>query len=358
MSTAESSLQTITTLESVQSARSSLRLRWAILSGALLLSLAIIFCLNVTVGSVGISFDRLTQILAGGAAGSSEDFIVWHLRIPRAIGSALGGGLLAVSGLLLQIYFRNPIVGPYVLGISSGATLMVATVMLSTLHLGFTTPGPYLSTIAAFIGAYAMTLVILGIASKVRSAVTLLVTGLMVGYLCHALTSILMAFAEKEKIKGFILWEMGSFAGLRWSEVQVLAVVGATILALTLLLAKPLNAFLLGEEYAATMGVNVRLFRVLILFSSSSLAGMTTAFAGPVAFIGLATPHIARLCFGTSDSRVLIPGAILMGAVVTSLCDFVARLVFSPVELPLSAITAFFGAPIVVGLLLKKGASL
>jgi iron complex transport system permease protein len=350
--------ETLRTVESVESPQSALRSRRIVLMVFLLLCLAVIFCLNVMIGSVDISFSRLMDILAGGFAGSSEDFIVWKIRIPRAIGSVLGGGCLAVSGLLLQVYFRNPIVGPYVLGISSGTTLMVATIMLSTLHLGFVTPGPYISTFAALVGAYGMTLLVLGIASKVRSAVTLLVTGLMVGYLCHAATSILMAFAEKEKIKGFILWEMGSFAGFRWTEVHVLVLVGLIVLGIVFILTKPLNVFLLGEEYAATMGVNVRLFRVLILFCASSLAGLVTAFAGPVAFIGLAVPHMARLCFGTSDSRILVPGALLLGAVVTSLCDFIAHLVFSPVELPLSAITAFFGAPIVVGLLLKKGASL
>lgn len=322
------------------------------------IALAVIFCVNVMLGSVDISLSTIRQILGSRAMDSPDGFIIWKLRIPRALGAALGGGLLAVSGLLLQVYFRNPIVGPYILGISSGATLMVGVVMLTTFHLGFIEVSPYLSTMAALLGSYAMMFVVLAIAVRIRSSVTLLVTGLMAGFVCHAATSILLAFAEKERIKGFVLWEMGSFAGFRWTEVQALLLLGGFLFCLTILLTKPLNAFLLGEEYASTMGVNIRVFRLLILFCSSSLAGIVTAFAGPVAFIGLAVPHMARLCFGTSDNRLLVPGAMILGSAITSLCDLLARLAFSPVELPLSAITAFFGAPIVVGLLLKKGATL
>lgn len=335
-----------------------LQYRRVLLFAGSFIALCVIFCSNVLLGSVDISLSDLREILLRGATDSPDGFIIWKLRIPRALGSVLGGGFLAVSGLLLQVYFRNPIVGPYILGISSGATLMVAVVMLTTLHLGFIEVSPYLTTLAALLGAYAMMFVVLGIAVRIRSAVTLLVTGLMVGYVCHAATSLLLAFAEKERIKGFVLWEMGSFAGFRWSEVGVLLLLGGSLLFLIFLLAKPLNAFLLGEECASTMGVNIRFFRLLILFCSSSLAGIVTAFAGPVAFIGLAVPHMARLCFGTSDSRLLVPATMILGGVVTSLCDLLARLVFSPVELPLSAITAFFGAPLVVGLLFKKGATL
>lgn len=324
----------------------------------LFIVLFIIFCFNITLGSVDISLSTLLTILTSGAMDTPDGFIIWKLRIPRAVGAVLGGGFLAVSGLLLQVYFRNPIVGPYILGISSGATLMVALVMLTTLHLGFMHVSPYLTTLAALVGAYSIMFVVLGIASRIRSAITLLVTGLMVGYVCTAVTNVLLAFAEKERIKGFVLWGMGSFAGFRWSEVGILVVLGGSLVLLVFLLTKPLNAFLLGEEYASTMGVNIRVFRLLILLCSCSLAGIVTAFAGPVAFIGLAVPHMARLCFGTSDNRLLVPGAMILGGAITSLCDLLARLVFSPVELPLSALTAFFGAPIVVGLLFKKGASL
>ncbi|ETR66628.1 MAG: iron complex transport system permease protein, partial [Candidatus Magnetoglobus multicellularis str. Araruama] len=289
---------------------------------------------------------------------STKGFIIWNIRISRTIAAILGGGLLSISGLLLQVYFRNPIVGPFILGISFGATLTVSLVMLTTLTLGFTLLSPFMTTLAAFVGAYGTMLIVLSIATRVKNGVTLLIVGLMMGYLCHAVTSVLVAFAEKEKIKGFVLWQYGSFSGFQWSEIQVMMLMGGIILILIYGLSKPLNAFLLGEDYASSMGVNIRLFRLLILLCACALAGLITAVAGPVGFIGLAVPHMVRLCFNTADNRILIPGCLLMGGLVTSLCDFIARMAFSPVELPISAITAFFGAPIVLSLLLKRKVSL
>ena len=314
----------------------------------------LLMILNVGIGSVSFSPAEIWQALVNPRDASTMGAIVWKIRIPRAIAAVLGGAYLAASGLLLQVYFRNPIVGPFILGISSGATVMVSIVMLTTLTAGMTVISPFMTTLAAFIGAYGVMLIVVAIASRVRSGVTLLIVGLMMGYLCSAVTAILTALAEKEKIKGFVLWQLGSFSGFKWSEICVLFFAGGLVLAFVYLLSKPLNAFLLGEEYAASMGVNIRRFRVLILLCSCALAGMITASAGPVAFVGLAVPHMARLSFGTSDNRILVPGACLMGAVVVSLCDLIARMLLSPVELPLSAITAFFGAPVVIGLLMKS----
>ncbi|MFP4307972.1 MAG: FecCD family ABC transporter permease [Desulfococcaceae bacterium] len=314
---------------------------------------AVLGLLNVAIGSVSFSpAEILAALTAPGD--STAGFILWKIRIPRAIAAVLGGAYLAVSGLLLQVYFRNPIVGPFILGVSSGATVMVSLVMLTTVAAGMTALSPVLNTLAAFVGAYGVMLIVVAVASRVRSGITLLIVGLMMGYLCHAITSILTALAEKEQIKGFVLWQLGSFSGFRWNEIFVLLAFGGLVLAVVYLLGKPLNALLLGEEYAASMGVAIRRFRVTILLCACALAGMITSVAGPVAFVGLAVPHMARLGFGTSDNRVLIPGAGLMGAAVTSLCDLVARMLLSPVELPLSAITAFFGAPIVIGLLMKR----
>ncbi len=320
--------------------------------------LVVCFVVNIMAGSVHISLPEFWQILIHHDDASTKGFIIWKVRMPRAIASVLGGAYLAVSGLLLQVFFRNPIVGPFILGISSGATLMVSIVMLTSISLGFSSISPFMSTLFAFIGAYGAMLIVLTIAGRVKSGVTLLIVGLMMGYLCHAVTSVLMAFAEKEKLKGFVLWQLGSFSGFRWSEIEVMLLVGGLILIGIYLLSKPLNAFLLGEDYAASMGVNIRLFRILILLCSCALAGMITAVAGPVAFIGLAVPHMARLCFNTSDNRWLIPGSILLGAIVTSACDLLARMAFSPVELPVSAITAFFGAPIVLSMLIKRRVAL
>lgn len=329
------------------------RIIFFLFSGVLL----VVFLLNIMIGSVDISLSELFGIVSNHVTDSTEGFIVWKIRIPRAIAAVLSGAYLAVAGLLLQVFFRNPIVGPFILGISSGATLLVAIAMLSTISIGLAAVTPFLTTLSAFIGAYGTMLIVLSIATRVRNGITLLIAGLMMGYLCHAVTSILIAFAEKEKLKGFVLWQLGSFSGFKWSEIQILLIFGGLILILVYGLSKPLNAFLIGEEYASTMGVNIRLFRILILLCSCALAGMVTSAAGPVAFIGLAVPHMARLCFATSDNRILVPGAILMGGIVTSICDLVARLLFSPVELPISAITAFFGAPIVISLLMKRKAS-
>lgn len=309
---------------------------------------------NIAVGSIPISPGEIWNTLTQPESTSLYNDIIWKIRIPRTISAILGGAYLAVSGLLLQVYFRNPIVGPFILGISSGATVMVSFVMLTTLTVGMTVISPFVTTLAAFIGAYAVMMVVVAIAYRVKSGITLLIVGLMMGYLCHAITSILTALAEKEKIKGFVLWQLGSFSGFGWNEIYVLCIFGGMVLALIYFLSKPLNAFLLGETYASSMGVNIRRFRMLILLCACALAGMITSVAGPVAFIGLAVPHMARLVFQTSDNRILIPGACLMGALVTSLCDFIARMLLSPVELPLSAVTAFFGAPVVIGLLVKR----
>jgi iron complex transport system permease protein len=324
---------------------------WFLLLSALTAALMV---LNVGIGSVSFSPADIWRTLVSPEEGAAMTAIIWTIRIPRAIAAVLGGAYLAAAGLLLQVYFRNPIVGPFILGISSGATVMVSLVMLTTLTVGMTVLSPFMTTLAAFAGAYGVMMIVVTVAARVKSGITLLIVGLMMGYLCSAVTAIMTALAEKESVKGFVLWQLGSFSGFKWSEIFVLLVCGGAILLMVYALSKPLNAFLLGEEYAASMGVDIRKFRILILLFACALAGMITSVAGPVAFVGLAVPHMARLMFQSSDNRILIPGACLTGAAVTSLCDLIARMLLSPVELPLSAITAFFGAPIVIGLLMKR----
>lgn len=332
----------------------SLKRRYLVF-GLLLISALTLMAANISIGSISYPLSQVWESLTNPALTDDISFIIWKIRLPRALAAAMGGAFLAASGLLLQVYFRNPIVGPFILGISSGATVMVSLVMLTSAGLQMATATPFLATLAGCLGAYVVMLIVVAIAAKVKSAVTLLIVGLMMGYICGAFTGILQALADKEKIKGFVLWQMGSFSGFKWMEIWIMVLFGGALLLGIYLLSKPLNAFLLGEDYASSMGVNIRRFRLFILLAASSLAGLVTAMAGPVAFIGLAVPHMARLSFGTSDNRILVPGAALMGAVVTSLCDLIARMWLSPVELPLSAITAIFGAPIVIGLLLKRG---
>ncbi len=328
--------------------------RFALVLGLFAVGVCLFLLLNIVLGSVTIPFGDTVRVIFGGA-GSDEAYsaIIWNIRLPRALGAVLGGAGLAVSGLLLQVFFRNPIVGPFVLGISSGASFTVALAMLGSYLLGVTVVSSLTLSLAAFIGALLVMGVVLMVASKVRDIITLLVIGLMTGYVASALSSFLIAFAQSENVHRFVIWTMGSFSGFRWEEVRLLAIVGIVLLIASYLLAKPLNAFLLGEDYARSMGVNIKRFRYMVVFLSCALAAIVTAFAGPVAFIGLAVPHLARLSLGTSDNRILIPASILAGAMITSLCDLLARMLFAPVELPVSATTAIFGAPMVIFFLIK-----
>ncbi len=340
-----------------ESTQQFLARRWRRFSLVLTLFTAGVFIclvLNIALGSVNIPFDDTVKALFGGQTSDSAfTTIIEQIRLPRALGAVLGGAALAISGLLLQVFFRNPIVGPHILGISSGASFMVAIVLLGSYLLGATAVSTLTLTAASFIGALLVMIVVIAVASKVRDIITLLVIGLMTGYVASALSAFLIAFAQAEDVHRFVIWTMGSFSGVGWGEVRMLAIAGLVLMAGSYLLAKPLNAFLLGEDYARSMGVNVKLFRYAVIFLSCALAAIVTAFAGPVAFVGLAVPHMARLALGTSDNRILVPVTLLAGAMVTSLCDLLARLLFSPVELPVSATTALFGAPMVIFFLLK-----
>ncbi|KMY68057.1 iron ABC transporter permease [Desulfocarbo indianensis] len=320
----------------------------------LALTMIVVFWLSLNVGSVNSRSGEVWRIIWGAAADANLDFIVRNIRLPRALAALGGGAMLAVSGLLLQVFFRNPIVGPFVLGISSGATLMVSLVMLTSVAVGMVGVVPYLTPLAAFAGALGAMSLVMAVASRVKQGVTLLITGIMIGYLTSAVTSLLITFAEAERIKGFNLWQLGSFSGYTWTELALMMSIGSVLLVLVYGISKQLNAFLLGENYAATMGVNIRRFRIALVFVSCGLSALVTATAGPVAFVGLAVPHMARLAMGTSDNKLLIPATALIGAVVCGACDIVARMLFAPVEAPLSAITSFFGAPVVIMLLLRN----
>jgi iron complex transport system permease protein len=323
----------------------------------LLLSAAtlVLMIANLRVGTISYSSADILKTLWSLSDKGDIGFAVWKLRIPRTLGAAMGGAYLAAAGLLLQVYFRNPIVEPFILGVSSGANLMVSMVMLTAAGLKLSYANPYATTLAGCAGALMAMALVTVFAARVRSESTLLVVGLMIGYVCSSATSIVTALAERERIKAFLLWGLGSFAGLRWTEIAIMAVLGGALTASVVILARPLNAFLLGEDYAASMGVHVKRFRIYILLTASALAGLVTSMTGPVAFIGLAVPHLARLTLGTSDNRILVPGVCLTGAAATTLCDMVARMWLSPVELPVSAITAIIGGPVVITLLLGRG---
>ena len=314
---------------------------------------------NLSIGTAEIKISEILGIITGRISPEIvESFILLKIRIPRLVAAILGGGYLAVSGLLMQVYFRNPIVGPYILGISSGATLTVGIVMLSALSLGFAGVSPYMTVFAAFVGAFVVMIIVISVASRMKSVIALLLIGIMVGYIASAMTDMLVAFANAEKIKGFVLWGMGSFSGFSWNEIYIMLVAGGIMIIGVYLMSKPLNAFLLGEDYAQSMGVNIKFFRLILILLSCALAALVTAGAGPIGFIGMAVPHMTRILFKTQNNRVLIPACMLLGGIMTSICDLIARTAFSPAELPLSSITAIFGAPIVIGLLVKRRYSL
>lgn len=314
-----------------------------------------VFLFNIGIGSSNISiYDIFKTFISHLPSEDEANIIVTRIRAPRACAALIGGSALAVAGLLLQNFFANPIVEPYILGISSGSSLFVALVILGGITLGMDYITPLLIFAAAFSGAFLITSIVVFAAGKVRSILTLLIIGIMCGYLCSAVTSILSSFAEREAVANFAMWTMGSFAGFTWQHLKIMSSIIAPMLLISACLAKSLNALSLGDRYAASMGINVKRTRYATILISSIITAAVTAFAGPISFIGLAVPHMCRSIFATSDCRVLIPGSVLGGAFISGLCDLTARAIASPHELPLTAVTSVIGAPVVVWLLSSK----
>lgn len=312
----------------------------------------------MSLGSVFVPIKDIIISLTGGIPAKET----WHdiitiYRLPKAITAMLAGSGLAISGLLMQTLFRNPLAGPYVLGISSGASLGVATYILGGTILGFTIAGTFGRwglILAASVGSFAVLLMVLAAAKRVRDTMTLLIIGLMVGSLTAAVVSVLAYFSKAEELQQYIFWSYGSLGDLSWPEVYILvgcSLVG-TIMAVFSI--KSLNALLLGDAYAKTVGIRYSRSRLLIILATSLLAGSITAFAGPIAFIGLAVPHLIRQIIPTSNHRILLPAVMLGGAILMLLCDTVAQVPFSEYKLPINAITALVGAPVVIWLLLRK----
>ncbi len=334
-------------------------IRWGLL-GLLLGILAVIFLVSLALGSVNIPLKEIIHVLLGGEA-SRESWtnIVLKFRLPKALTASLAGASLAVGGLMMQTLFRNPLADPFVLGISSGASLGAALVVLTagtvggTLLAGLGFFGDFSLAAAASIGAGLVMMLVLIAARRVQSSVTLLILGLMFGYMTSAFVSLLLYFNLPERVQAYINWTFGSFGGVTWGQMQILAPVVIAGLGLSIGLTKSLNALLLGESYARSMGLNVRRTRLVIVVTTALLAGAVTAFCGPIGFLGLAVPHLARGLFGTSDHRVLMPGTILMGAIVALIAALIAELPGSRLILPLNAVTALLGAPVVIYVILR-----
>lgn len=318
-----------------------------------LLGLLALFAANLCLGSVGTSpAEVLGILLAGPGDTSTAAQVIWQIRLPRVIEAALLGGALSLSGFLLQTFFNNPIADPFVLGVSSGAKLVVAVVMIVVLGAG-QPMSPAASVGAAFLGSLLTMGFVLLISRRVRSQGMLIVAGVMVGYICSAATNFLVAFADDQAIVSLDNWSRGSFSGATWPDAGIIAVAVVAMAAAVFALSKPLGAYQLGEPYAQSVGVNVLGLRMLIVLVSSLLSACVAAFAGPVSFVGIAAPHLARRGVGSSRPLLVTPACFLTGAAFCCGCDLVARTLFSPVELSVSAVTAVFGAPVVIALMLR-----
>ena len=314
--------------------------------------------MNISLGSVSIPFkDIFSSILEGTASKDSWHTIVVNYRIPKAITAIMVGAGLSVSGLLMQTLFRNPLAGPFVLGISSGASLGVALLILGTsLFSGIT----FVSTsnigmaIAASLGSFLVLSAVLIAANKIRNTMSILIIGLMFGSLTSAIISVLAYFSSAEQLQQFIFWGFGSLGNLSWNELAIFGSLFFIGIVFTLFIIKPLNSMLLGENYAKSMGVNLKKTRNIILITTSILTGVITAFSGPIAFVGLAVPHLTKLVFNTSDHKILIPAVLISGAILMLVADMISQLPLSEYTLPINAITSLFGAPIVIWLLVRK----
>lgn len=316
--------------------------------------MAALFYWNINTGSVHLSLERMLTLLRWGNDGTTEGNILWKIRLSRLLGAALLGGALSIAGFLLQTFFKNPIAGPFVLGISSGSRLFVGFFLLAATPIVTEGFSPYVIFLAAFAGALAAMALVLAVSSRVQNLAMLLVIGMMIGYICDAGTDFMITFAESSQLQNFTIWTMGSFSGMTWATLGASALITIPTVVLVFLLSKPLGAYLLGENYAKSMGVNVKGFRVALILLSSILSACVTAFAGPISFVGIAVPHLVRTLMGTSKPILVIPGCFLGGAVFCLFCDLVARTVFAPVEMSISSVTALFGAPIVIYMMVRR----
>lgn len=317
------------------------------------LAFLVLALLNVCLGSVTVAPGEILAILLGQGGEETAYGIIWKLRLPRTLAAILLGGALALAGFLLQTFFHNPIAGPFVLGISSGAKLVVALVMITVLSRTAAVSSGVLIG-AAFVGSLITMGFVLLVARTVQSSSLLILSGVMIGYISSAITDFLITFADDASIVNLHSWSMGSFSGTSWDNVRVMGVTVLLASAAVFLLSKPLSAYQLGEAYAQSMGVNLKRFRVMLVLLSSILSACVTAFAGPVSFVGIAVPHLAKACLGTGKPLWVIPTCFLGGSIFCLGCDLIARTVFAPTELSIGSVTAVFGAPIVIAILLRR----
>lgn len=318
-----------------------------------------LFLLNISLGSVSIPIkDVISSLTGGNLTKETWQYIIINYRLPKAITAIIIGMGLSISGLLMQTLFRNPLAGPYVLGLSSGASLGVATVILGAAFFPSFLASFLLSSygivLASSLGSFIVLLAVLAVSQKLRDTMAILIVGLMFGSLTSAIVGTLTYFSTAEQLQKFTFWSLGNLGNLSWPSILILSICTVIGLLLSLFSVKPLNALLLGENYARSLGMNYKRTRLIIIFATSILAGSITAYAGPIAFIGLAVPHIAKLAFQTSNHTILFWSTLLLGAIIMLICDSISQLPGSDITLPINAVTSIFGAPIVIWLLIRK----
>lgn len=321
--------------------------RYTISFLVLSLLLCFLFFWNMKSGSVDLSVREIWNIMISGSDGAISSNIIWNIRLPRILAAMVLGGALSVSGFLLQTFFANPIAGPFVLGISSGAKLVVSLTMIFLLSVGknISSAGMIL---AAFAGAMASMGFVLLVSKKVHKMSMLVICGVMIGYICSAVTDFVLTFAEDSNIINLHNWSQGSFSGMSWDNVRVMCTVVFITLLITFFMSKPISAYQMGETYAQNMGVPIKTFRIVLILLSSVLSASVTAFAGPISFVGIAVPHLVKSMMKTAKPILVIPACFLGGAAFCLFCDLIARTIFAPTELSISSVTAIFGAPIVI----------
>lgn len=323
------------------------------------LGLVVLFFVNISFGSITIPFKEVYNSLTGGQASKSTwEYIIINYRLPKAITAVLVGMGLSISGLLMQTLFRNPLAGPYVLGLSSGASLGVAFVILGAAFMPVFISTILLSSygivLASTMGSSIVLLAVLLVSHRLRDTMAILIVGLMFGSFTSAIVGTLTYFSTAEQLQKFTFWSMGTLGNLSWASISILTSCVVIGLLLSLFSIKPLNALLLGENYARSLGINFKKTRLIIILATSILAGSITAYAGPIAFIGLAVPHIAKLLFQTSNHSILFWSTLLLGAAIMLVCDVVSQMPGFDITLPINAITSLLGAPIVIWLLVRK----
>ena len=328
--------------------RKKLHFRYWLSFIILIILLGVLVFWNINSGSIPISLQDVFRIIFLRDGTETAYNIIWEIRLPRILAAVILGGALSVSGFLLQTFFGNPIAGPFVLGISSGAKLIVALTMI------FLVATSGVMIIAAFTGSMISMGFVLLIAKKVNQMSMLVISGIMIGYICSAVTDFVVTFADDSNIVNLHNWSMGSFSGTTWENVSTMTVVVMTALIITFLMSKPIGAYQLGEGYAQNMGVNIKAFRIALILLSSILSACVTAFAGPISFVGIAVPHLVKSLLKTSKPLLVIPACFLGGAVFCLFCDLIARTVFAPTELSISSVTAVFGAPIVIYIMIHR----